>query len=76
MCSPIKERTINVALLDSFYLFTCMCSRVSLQIKGVVKPFSTESTEVPLGIAVALHVSVEESLQTKSFTAYSTGQLL
>ena len=53
-----------------------MCSRVSLQIKGVVKPFSTESTEVPLGIAVALHVSVEESLQTKSFTAYSTGQLL
>ena len=46
-----------------------MSSCVSFQVKGVVEAFSTEGTEIALHIAVAFHVSVEESLQAETLLA-------
>ena len=42
--------------------FTCMCPSVSLQVESVVESLATEGTEVSLHVAVAFHVSVEQSL--------------
>lgn len=40
----------------------CMCPSVSLQVESVVESLATEGTEVSLHVAVALHVSIEQSL--------------
>jgi len=45
---------------------SCMSSRVSLQIEGVVEPLAAEGAEVSLGVAVALHVPVEQPLQREA----------
>ena len=45
---------------------------MSLQIKGVVEAFSTEGAKVPLGVRVALHVPVEESLEGEGLGAGPT----
>jgi hypothetical protein len=42
---------------------------VSLQVECVVKTFPTECAEVSLHVAVAFHVSVQESLEGESFAA-------
>ena len=42
-----------------------MGTGVSLQVKGVVEPLSAEGAEVPLRVAVALHVAVEETLKAE-----------
>ena len=46
-----------------------MSSCVSFQVKGVVEAFSTEGTEIALHIAVAFHVSIQESLQAETLLA-------
>ena len=46
-----------------------MSSCVSFQVEGVVEALSTEGTKIALHIAVAFHVSVEQSLQTESLLA-------
>ena len=52
-----------------------MGSRVSLQIKCVVETFATECAEVPLGVAVALHVPVQQPLEGERFAARPTREL-
>ena len=42
---------------------------MSFQVEGVVEALSTEGTKIALHIAVAFHVSVEQSLQTESLLA-------
>ena len=46
-----------------------MSSCVSFQVKGVVEALSTEGTKIAFHITVALHVSVEKSLQAETFLA-------
>ena len=52
-----------------------MSPGVSFQIEGVVETFATECAEVPLGVTVTLHVSVEESLQRERLPTHATGKL-
>jgi len=52
-----------------------MSSGVSLQIEGVVESLPTEGAEVPLGVTVALHVSVEQPLQGEGLPTDTTGEL-
>ena len=47
---------------------TSMNSSVSFQVKGVVEPFSTERTQIPLGLAVTFKMTVKQSLNDKFFT--------
>lgn len=42
-----------------------MGAGVPLQVKGIIEPFAAEGAEVSLGVAVALHVTVEEALQAE-----------
>jgi len=42
-----------------------VCAGVSLQVKSIIESLSTEGAQVTLGVAVALHVAVEESLKTE-----------
>ena len=44
---------------------TSVGAGVPLQVKGVVEPFAAEGAEVSLGVAVALHVAVEETLEAE-----------
>ena len=46
-----------------------MSSCVSFQVKGVVEALSTEGTKIAFHITVALHVSVQESLQAEPLLA-------
>ena len=46
-----------------------MSSCVSFQVEGVIEAFSAEGTKIALHIAVAFHVSVEESLQAETLLA-------
>ena len=39
-----------------------MCPGVALQVKGVIEALSAECAEIPLGVTVALHVPVQQSL--------------
>ena len=50
------------ALCVSLCFFTCMCPSVSLQVESVVESLATKGTEVSFHVAVALHVSIEQSL--------------
>ena len=52
-----------------------MCPGVALQIKGVIEAFSTEGAEIPLGVAVALHVTVKQPLQGELLGARSALEL-
>ena len=42
---------------------------MSFQVERVVEAFSAEGTKIALHVAVAFHVSVQESLQGESFAA-------
>lgn len=52
-----------------------MCASVSLEVECVVEALAAESAEVPLDVAVALHVPVEQSLQGERFGADSAAEL-
>ena len=52
-----------------------MSPGVSLQIESVVESFPTESAEIPLGVTVTLHVSVEKPLQGETFPTNPAGKL-
>ena len=51
-----------------------MGSCVSLQIKSVIESLATEGAEVALGVAVALHVPVEQTLEAECFATHSAGK--
>lgn len=53
---------------------TCVCPRMSLQIKCVVESLSAEGAQVSLCIAVTFHVSVQESLETEGLCADPAGK--
>ena len=46
-----------------------MSSCVSFQVERVVEAFSAEGTKIALHVAVAFHVSVQESLQAETLLA-------
>ena len=48
---------------------TSVGAGVPLQVKGVVEAFAAEGAEVSLGVAVALHVAVEEPLEAEHLGA-------
>ena len=52
-----------------------MGSRVPLQIKCVVESLAAECAEVPLGVAVALHVPVQQPLEAESFATDAAREL-
>ena len=52
-----------------------MSPGVSLQVKRIIEPFAAERTQVPLRVAVTLHVTVQEPLQRESLAAHATRQL-
>ena len=72
-----KSSVKNEYLCDVIYEepLTCMCSSVSLQIKGIIESFSAESAQVSLCIAVTLHVAIKESLQGEHLGTESTLEL-
>lgn len=47
-------------------------SRVPLQIEGVIEALAAEGAEVPLHVAVTLHVAVEQPLQREALGAEVT----
>ena len=51
-----------------------MCSRVPLQVECIIETLSTEGAEVSLCIAVTLHVTIQQSRQTKGFSTSATGK--
>ena len=54
---------------------TCVCSGVSLQVEGVIEAFPTEGAEVPLDVAVTLHVPVEQPLEGEGLGAHAALEL-
>ena len=46
-----------------------MCPGVAFKIKGVVESLAAEGAEVAFDVAVAFHVSIQESLQTETLLA-------
>jgi len=65
--TTLGERFLTeIALVGSN---SCMSSCVSFQVEGVVEALSTEGTKIAFHITVALHVSVEKSLQAETFLA-------
>ena len=52
-----------------------MCPGVALQVKGVIEALSAEGAEIALGVAVALHVPVQQSLQGELLGAYPALEL-
>ena len=61
------SRIFHINLAD--FLPTCVRSRVSFQIEGIVEALATEGAEVALHVAVALHVPVQQPLQAKRLRA-------
>ena len=54
--APLRETLLaEVALVGPD---TCVCPRMPLEVKGVVKSLATEGAKVPLDVTVALHVAV------------------
>ena len=51
-----------------------MRAGVPFEVEGVVEPLAAEGAEVPLDVAVALHVPVEEALQRERLLTHSTRQ--
>ena len=52
-----------------------MCPGVALQVESVIEALSAEGAEIPLGVAVALHVPVQQSLQSELLGACSALEL-
>ena len=52
-----------------------MCPGVALQVERVVEALSAEGAEIPLGVTVALHVAVQQSLQSELLGACSALEL-
>ena len=74
--SPLQLVKLRYAdICKCLSLLTCMGPCMSLQIKSIVESLATECTEIPLGVTVALHVSVEQSLKTECFATHSAGKL-
>ena len=55
---------------------TCMCSRVTFQIKRIVEPFAALYTYVPLDVAVAFDMAVQHPLLREDLLADETLVLL
>ena len=53
-----------------------MGSCVTFQIKGIIKTFSTKSTQISLCITVTLHVPVEQALQGEGLAAHTARHLV
>jgi len=62
------------AVVAPIWTDSCMCSCVPLQIECIVETLSTEGAEVSLCIAVTLHVTIQQSRQTKGFSTSATGK--
>jgi len=62
------------AVVAPIWTDSCMCSCVPLQIECIVEALSTEGAEVSLCIAVTLHVTIQQSRQTKGFSTSATGK--
>jgi len=74
----LKRTSLSEGFLTKITLigsYACMGSRVPLQIKCVVETFATECAEVPLGVAVALHMPVQQPLEGERFAARPTREL-
>lgn len=56
-------------------LITCVGSGMSLQVERVVETFAAERAQVSLDVAVAFHVSVQQTLQVESLGAQVTAEL-
>jgi len=71
--TSLSERLLaEIALVRSD---TCVCPGVALQVKGVIEALSAEGAEIALGVAVALHVPVQQSLQGELLGAYPALEL-
>jgi hypothetical protein len=53
-----------------------VCSRVSLQVEGVVESLAAEGAEVALHVAVAFHVAIQQAQQAEGFLAHPAVQIL
>jgi hypothetical protein len=53
-----------------------VCSRVSLQVEGVVESLAAEGAEVPLHVAVAFHVAIQQAQQAEGFLTHPAEQRL
>lgn len=54
---------------------TCVSTGVSLQVEGVVESLPAEGTQIALHVRVALHVPVQQSLQSETLGAESANKL-
>ena len=52
-----------------------MCPGVTFQIKGVIETLPAECAQVPLGVAMTLHVAVQQPLQCESLGTDPTCKL-
>lgn len=55
-------------------LYTCMYSSVPLEIKRVIEPLSTERAQIPLGLAMAFKMAVQETLHGELLSADFTDE--
>ena len=55
---------------------TGMCTSVSLEVECVVETLAALCTQITFDIAVAFHVTVQQTLQWKSFVADATSELV
>ncbi len=47
-----------------------MCSRVALQVEGVVESLAAECAEIALHVAVAFHVAIQQAQQAEGFLTH------
>jgi hypothetical protein len=53
-----------------------VCSRVSLQVEGVVESLAAECAEVALHVAVTFHVAIQQAQQAEGFLTHPAVQIL
>ena len=58
-----------------FFEFTCMSTRVTLQIEGVVESLAAKGAQVTLGVGVTLHVTIQQPLKAEHLAAKATLKL-
>ena len=51
------------------FLHTCMSACMPLQVKGIIKTFTTECAKVSFSITMALHVPIQKPLKGEAFGA-------
>lgn len=56
-------------------ILTCVCSHVSLQVKGVVEAFTAVPARVSFNQTVTLQVTGQHALQRKHFMTHRTQKL-